>query len=143
MLEEYPDLDITVYDRQAQPVMAASDAVLIASGTAVLEAALHKKPLVVSYKMAPLSFAIISRLVKVSHVALPNLLAKKELIPELLQDDATPEALRIAMLKALTDQEYRKVLEKEFTVMHQELQQDASKLAWNAIQSVMKSHIRK
>ena len=140
ILEEYPDLEITLLDRQAQKVMAASNAILIASGTAVLEAALHKKPLVVSYKIAPLTFAIVSRLIKVKHVSLPNLLAGKELIPEILQDDATPESLRDAMLKALNDEENRVMLEQEFTRIHHQLKQDASRLAWEALQTVIKAH---
>ena len=140
ILKEYPDLEITLLDRQAQTVMAASDAILIASGTAVLEAALHKKPLVVSYKISPLTFAIVSRLVKVEHVSLPNLLAGKELIPELLQDDATPETLRDAMVKALNDQDNRAMLERQFTDIHLQLRQDASKLAWDALQTVIKAH---
>lgn len=137
MLGDYPDLEIAVYDGQAQSVMAASDAILIASGTAVLEAALHKKPLVVSYKMAPLSFAIISRMVKVKYVSLPNLLADRELVPEVLQDDATPENLRAFMKKALDDREYRDSLKHSFLAIHRQLKQDASKLACSAVMSVI------
>ncbi len=137
IVSEYPDLNVTVYDGQAQSVMAASDAILIASGTAVLEAALHKKPLVVSYKMAPLSYAIISRMVKVKYVALPNLLADKALVPEILQDDATPENLRDAMKKAVEDQDYRRSLQLSFTEIHQQLKQNASRLAFEAVMSVI------
>lgn len=140
ILEEFPDLEITLLDQQAQTIMAASDAILIASGTAVLEAALHKKPLVVSYKISPLTFAVVSRVIKIKHVSLPNLLAGKELIPEILQDEATPETLRDAMLKALNDQENRTMLEREFTDIHHQLKQDASKLAWDALQTVIKAH---
>lgn len=145
IVSEYPDLNVTVYDGQAQSVMAASDAILIASGTAVLEAALHKKPLVVSYKMASLSYAIISRMVKVKYVALPNLLADKALVPEILQDDATPENLRDAMKKAVEDQDYRRSLQLSFTEIHQQLKQNASRLAFEAVMSVIqqaKSHQR-
>ena len=137
IVNAYPDLEITLYDGQAQSVMAAADAILIASGTAVLEAALHKKPLVVSYKMAPLSYAIISRMVKVKYVALPNLLADQPLIPEILQNDATPERLYQHMCKALEDTAYRQWLKTEFTKIHQRLKQDASRLAFNAIMSVV------
>ncbi len=137
IVSEYPDLNVTVYDGQAQSVMAASDAILIASGTAVLEAALHKKPLVVSYKMAPLSYAIISRMVKVKYVALPNLLADKALVPEILQDNATPENLRDAMKKSVEDQDYRRSLQLSFTEIHQQLKQNASRLAFEAVMSVI------
>ncbi|MBO9493471.1 lipid-A-disaccharide synthase [Thalassotalea sp. G20_0] len=137
IVSEFPDLDVTVYDGQAQSVMAASDAILIASGTAVLEAALHKKPLVVSYKMAPLSFAIVSRMVKVKYVSLPNLLADKALVPEVLQDDATPENLRVLIRKAIEDQAYREALEQSFKEIHHQLKQDASRLAYEAVISVV------
>ncbi|WP_419835072.1 lipid-A-disaccharide synthase [Endozoicomonas atrinae] len=137
IVSEFPDLDVTVYDGQAQSVMAASDAILIASGTAVLEAALHKKPLVVSYKMAPLSFAIISRMVKVKYVSLPNLLADRELVPEVLQGDATPENLRAVMKRAIEDQEYRGALKQSFMEVHHQLKQDASRLAFEAVMSVI------
>ena len=140
MLDAYPDLDVTVYDGHAQEIMAASDAILIASGTAVLEAALHKKPIVVSYKMAPLSFAIISRLVKVKYVSLPNLLADRPLIPEILQHEATPDTLAKAMHRALNDKEYQRSLIKDFTDIHYQLKQDASRLAWDALQTVIKQH---
>ncbi len=137
ILSEYPDLDVTVYDGQAQPVMAASDAILVTSGTAVLEAALHKKPVVVSYKASPISFAIARRLVKVKYVALPNLLADQALVPEILQDDATPESLFQAMKKALTDRPYCEALQQSFTEIHHQLKRDASKLAFAAVMSVV------
>ena len=137
ILEGFRDLDITLTDGRSSEVMAASDAILIASGTASLEAALHKRPMVISYRMAPLSFAIISRLVKVKHVGLPNLLAKEPLVPELLQEEATPDKLAAAMMKALQDDEWRALLRKEFTEIHHALKQDASVLAWEAIESVL------
>ncbi|WP_263078881.1 lipid-A-disaccharide synthase [Endozoicomonas sp. Mp262] len=140
MLENYKDLDITLFDGRASDVMAASDAILIASGTATLEAALHKRPLVVSYRMSALTFAIAKRLVKVEHVALPNLLAGRELVPELLQDEATPENLCKAMQRALFDQAYQKELVHEFEKIHQQLKRNASELAYGAVKSVIESH---
>lgn len=137
IVSEFPDLDVTVYDGQAQSVMAASDGILIASGTAVLEAALHKKPLVVSYKMAPLSYAIISRMVKVNYVSLPNLLANRALVPEVLQNEATPENLHGFMKRAIEDQDYRVALQHSFTEIHHQLKQDASRLAFEAVMSVI------
>ncbi|MGI9274266.1 MAG: lipid-A-disaccharide synthase [Endozoicomonas sp.] len=137
ILEGYRDLEVTLTDGRSSEVMAASDAILIASGTASLEAALHKRPMIISYRMASLSFAIISRLVKVKHVGLPNLLAKEPLIPELLQDQATPENLCVAMKKALLDEDWRQHLQDEFAEIHHTLKRDASVLAWEAIQSVI------
>src|SRR5690554_6967649 len=85
--------------------MAASDVVLLASGTATLEAMLLKRRMVVGYRLSNLSYKLLSRLVKVPWVALPNLLAQKGLVPELLQDDATPEALGAAVLERMENTE--------------------------------------
>ncbi|WP_062264742.1 lipid-A-disaccharide synthase [Endozoicomonas arenosclerae] len=137
MLEGFSDLDVTVAVGKASEMMAAANAILIASGTATLEAALHKRPMVISYRMASLSFAILSRLVKVEHVGLPNLLAKEPCVPELLQDDATPEKLHEAMTKALDDQQWRSHLVQEFTGIHKTLKRDASALAYQAVMSVV------
>ncbi|MET4694205.1 lipid-A-disaccharide synthase [Endozoicomonas lisbonensis] len=137
LLEGYPDLDIVLTDGRASEVMAASDAILIASGTASLEAALHKRPMVISYRMAKLSFAILSRLVKVKYVGLPNLLSDRPMVPELLQDDATVENLTNAMLKALQDENWRQEVTGNFADIHRTLKRDASVLAWQAIQSVI------
>ncbi|WP_330926785.1 lipid-A-disaccharide synthase [Candidatus Sororendozoicomonas aggregata] len=135
--KDYNDLELTLYDGQASEIMAASDAILIASGTATLEAALHKRPLVVSYRMNPITYAIVRRLVNVDCVALPNLLSGQKLMPELLQNDATPEALCDAMVKALTDKVYQQTLEKAFVAIHNVLKRNASELAYQALQSVI------
>ena len=73
--------------------MSAADAVLLASGTATLEATLLKRPMVVAYRMAAFSWWLVTRLVKINFAALPNVLAGRALVPELLQDGATPEAM--------------------------------------------------
>lgn len=137
IIEAFPDLEVTMTDGRASDVMAASDAILIASGTASLEAALHKRPMVISYRMAGLTFAILSRLVKVKYVGLPNLLSEKPMVPELLQDKATPENLSEAMLKALTDEEWRDDVTASFSDIHHMLKRDASRLAYHAIESVI------
>ena len=137
MLEAFPDLDLVVTDGRASEVMAAADAILIASGTASLEAALHKRPMVISYRMAPLSFAILKRVVKVKHVGLPNLLSREPMVPELLQDEATPEKLSAAMLRALQDLEWREQMTASFMDIHKTLKRDASVLAYKAVESVI------
>src|SRR5690606_18549336 len=97
------DLSLTLLDGRSHEALAACDAVLIASGTATLEALLHKRPMVVAYKVAPLTYRILKRLVKSPYISLPNLLAERLLVPELIQDAATPDALAQALAPLLDD----------------------------------------
>ncbi|MCK7595676.1 lipid-A-disaccharide synthase [Microbulbifer sp. CAU 1566] len=127
------DLPLTLLDGNSQQALAAADAVLIASGTATLETMLMNKPMVVAYKMAALSYAIFSRMLHTPWVSLPNLLAQKELVPEILQDDATPEALGAAILNYFDDPLLGDRLRREFSELHQELRRDASEKAADAI----------
>ncbi len=132
-------LPVTIVRGRSREVMAASDVVLLASGTATLEAMLLKKPMVVGYRLSDLSYALLSRLVKVPHVALPNLLAKAPLVPELLQDEATPEALGAAVLERLESQHERERLIEAFTELHQTLRQNADEKAAQAISALLES----
>ncbi|WGL18553.1 lipid-A-disaccharide synthase [Microbulbifer bruguierae] len=127
------DLPLTVLDGQSQKALAAADAVLIASGTATLETMLMNKPMVVAYKMAGLSYAIFSRMLHTPWVSLPNLLAQRELVPEILQDDATPEALGAAILNYFDDPLLGDRLRREFSELHQQLRRDASEKAAEAV----------
>ena len=95
-LRERPGLRCTLLDGQAQRAMAGADAVLLASGTATLEAMLLARPMVVAYRLAPLTYAIARRLVHTPYVAIPNLLAGRRLVPEFIQHAATPAALGAA-----------------------------------------------
>jgi lipid-A-disaccharide synthase len=133
MLLDYPDVPVRLVSAQSQLCMAASDAVLMASGTTTLEAMLLKKPMIVAYKMARFSYAIISRLLKVPYVALPNLLANEKLVPELLQDDATVENLGHALLDALSNTEHAVQLKTRFSALHEDLRRDASRAAARAV----------
>ncbi|WP_417522134.1 lipid-A-disaccharide synthase [Marinobacter sp.] len=132
-------LPVTLVRGRSREVMAASDVVMLASGTATLEAMLLKKPMVVGYRLSNFSFKLLSRLVKVPWVALPNLLAKKELVPELLQDNATPEALGAAVLERLEDQAGRARLKEAFTELHVALKQDADERAAAAVSELIES----
>lgn len=128
---------IHIVEGQSQEVLMASDAVLISSGTATLEAMLCQRPMVVCYKMAPLSFAIISRMLKTAYVSLPNLLADKRLVPELFQHDVVPEKLGPLMLKSLEDQDYRFELNKQFVELSRVLKTNADQRAADAISELV------
>ncbi|EWC41324.1 lipid-A-disaccharide synthase [Stutzerimonas stutzeri] len=124
------DLPLTLLDGRSHEALAACNAVLIASGTATLEALLFKRPMVVAYSLAPMTYRILRRLVKSPYVALPNLLAQRLLVPELLQDAATPEALAQALSPLLDDGE---VQTEGFDSIHRTLRCDASSQAADAV----------
>ena len=95
-------LNVNIVDGQGRLAMQAADAVLLASGTATLEAMLLRRPMVIAYRMAWLSWQILSRMATTRFIGLPNILAGREVVPELLQDAATPEALADALIEAMT-----------------------------------------
>jgi len=130
-------LEVTIVRGRSREVMASSDVVLLASGTATLEAMLLKKPMVVGYRLSGFSFALVSRLVKVPHVALPNLLAREPLVPELLQDDATPETLGEAVLERLENETERARLTEAFSHLHEQLRQNADEQAATALSALI------
>jgi len=126
-------------DGQAQRAMIASDVVLLASGTAALEAMLCKRPMVVGHRIAPLTHAIVRRLgmLKSAHVSLPNVLAGEALVPELLQDDCTPDRLAQAVLQWFAQPEAVAALRPRFRAIHETLRQDASQAAADAIAGLL------
>jgi len=124
------DLPLTLLDGQSHAALAACNAVLIASGTATLEALLYKRPMVVAYSVAPLTFRILKRMVRSPYVALPNLLAQRLLVPELLQDAATPDAMA-RLLSPLLDN--GDVQTEGFDAIHRTLRCDASSQAAGAV----------
>jgi lipid-A-disaccharide synthase len=126
-------LPILIIDGQSHLAMQAADAVLMASGTTTLECLLLKRPMVVAYKMAPLSYAIISRLLKSKYVSLPNVLADQELVPEILQAEATPENLGEALIQYLNNTDSALHLRSKFTEIHHQLRCNASEQAAEAI----------
>jgi len=116
--------------------MLAADVVLLASGTATLEAMLLKRPMVVCYKLAALTYALASRMLKVPYVALPNLLAGERLVPEFLQDQVTVENLQRELFALLGDAERRRMLARRFGAIHLDIRRDASAEAAKAVLSV-------
>ena len=133
-LLEGRNLPLTLLDGQSHLALAACDAVLIASGTATLEALLYKRPMVVAYRLAPLTFWILKRMVKSPYISLPNLLAQRLLVPELLQDDATPEALAQTLLPLIDGGEEQT---RGFDEIHRTLRRDASNQAADAVLSLI------
>ncbi|MBK7982673.1 MAG: lipid-A-disaccharide synthase [Candidatus Competibacteraceae bacterium] len=131
--ERAPDLPLTLVRGQSREVMAAADVVLLASGTAALEAMLLKRPMVVAYRVAPITAWIARRLVTVAHFALPNLLAGRSAVPEFFQDAATVANLGPAVLRWLDDAPARAELEATFDGLHNRLRRDASHRAAEAI----------
>jgi lipid-A-disaccharide synthase len=124
------DLPVTLLNGQSHLALVACNAVLIASGTATLEALLYKRPMVVAYRLAPLTFWILKRMVKSPYVSLPNLLAQRLLVPELLQDDATVEALALTLSPLIDGGEEQT---RGFDEIHRTLRLDASNQAADAV----------
>lgn len=120
-------------DGQAREAMVASDVVLLASGTAALEAMLCHRTMLVAYKMAPMTHWLAKRMVKTQWVSLPNLIAQETLVPELIQDAASPEAIAGQLSAMLADEDSRHALEARFAQMHATLQRNASRRAAEAI----------
>ena len=134
ILAEYPDkIPLTLVDGMSREVMAAADVVLLASGTAALEALLLKRPMIVAYRLAPLTYWIAKRMVKLKHYSLPNLLLSKAFVPEFIQDDIVTEAIAGKLLEYISDElAYQSVID-EFKNIHLMLKKDASKQAANAV----------
>jgi lipid-A-disaccharide synthase len=132
---------IQIVAGQSHTVLAACDATLIASGTATLEAALFKRPMVIAYNMHWLSWKLMQRKQLQPWVGLPNILSGEFVVPELLQDQATPQALAAAMLQWMEamDREPAKIstLQDRFLALHHTLKRDTSTLATDAIEKIL------
>jgi len=134
--EEFaPGCDVRLYDRAAQDVLAASDAVLTASGTAALETMLVNRPMVVAYRVAPLTHVLLrfTQLGRMPYFSLPNLLAGRKLVPEYIQHDATPENLGRALSDILESESMRQNLSAQYAALHRTLRQSAASQAARAV----------
>ncbi len=132
---------VQIVSGQSHTVLAACDLTLIASGTATLEAALFKRPMVIAYRMGWLSWKIMRRKQLQPWVGLPNILSGEFIVPELLQDQATPAAMAAAVLQCLDDMEHQPAkmaaLQQRFMALHHSLQRDTSTLATDAIEKIL------
>lgn len=126
-------LNLRLVTQQSRAVMSAADVVLVKSGTSTLEAALLKKPMVVSFKMSALTYKVVRPQVKVSYTSLPNLLANRVLVPEFIQKMATPAKMANEMLNLMDNSEEKQFLKKEFTAIHHALRQNANQQAAEAL----------
>ncbi len=134
------DLPITLLFGHAREAMASADAVLVASGTATLEAALYRKPMVITYRMSPTSWRLISRMRYQPWVGLPNIIAGQFLVPEILQDQATPENLAQALLNVSRDPAIQRRLPERFADMHELLRRNASERAADVVMPWMQKN---
>jgi len=132
-------LPIQILFGHAHDAMTAADVVIVASGTATLEAALLKKPMVITYRMPKLSWFLLKRMRLQPYVGLPNILAAKFVVPELLQDESTPQKLAAATLKLVTDTSYVAEIKTEFTAIHHSLRQNTAEKAAQVILSHLPS----
>ena len=135
----HPDIQIHLLDGMADEVLEASDVVLIASGTATLQAALWKKPMVISYKVPWLTAQIMKRQGYMPYVGLPNILCGEFVVPELLQDDATPEKLASALQDWLDHPSKVAALQERFAQMHETLRRPTGLLVAQAVSQTIAS----
>jgi len=139
LVAAHPNLALTITEGKAQVAMTAADAILVKSGTVTLEAALLKKPMVISYKVPWLTGQIMQRQGYLPYVGLPNILAGRFVVPEILQHFATPQALADATLKQLNDDANRATLTEIFTEMHHALRQNTAQRAAEAVAQVLET----
>lgn len=137
--EQAEELPLTILFGHAPEAIAASEAAIVASGTATLETALLGKPMVIAYRMSPWSWRLMSRMRYQPWVGLPNIIAGEFLVPELLQDEATPENLAQALLNISQDPAVRERLPGRFEQMHRLLKRDASQRAAEAVLRCLKA----
>jgi lipid-A-disaccharide synthase len=131
--ESSDELPLRILFGHSVDAMIAADVVLVASGTACLEAALLKRPMVICYRMGKWQFRLVKRMAYLPWVGLPNILLNELVVPELLQDAATPMAMADAVEKWLRDPESRERLADRFTALHQELRRGTAERASKVI----------
>jgi lipid-A-disaccharide synthase len=130
---EARDLPLAMLFGHAQDAIGACDVALAASGTVTLEAALLRRPMVIAYRVSPVTAAIVRRLVRIPYAGLPNILNGDWLVPELLQDEATPENAAQAVVNLVRDPVLRERLDARFAALHDTLRRDAATQAARAL----------
>lgn len=131
--QQAADVPFRLLFGHAQDALGAADVSLVASGTATLEAALIKRPMVITYKIAKFSYWLMKRMAYLPYVGLPNVLAGRFVVPEILQDEATPENLSEALVKLYEDKDNAEAVEQAFTDIHLQLRQNTADKAARAV----------
>jgi lipid-A-disaccharide synthase len=134
---EARDLPLTLLFGHSHEALAAADIALVASGTATLETALSKTPMVIAYKQSPVTWALMRRMLYLPNIGLPNILAGEPLVPEFVQEKATPEALAGALLELLHDAGAQRRQVEKFREIHASLRQNTAQKAAEAVLAVM------
>lgn len=133
------DLPVTILFGHSQMAMTAADVVLVASGTATLEAALMRRPMVITYRVPKLTWRLMWPRRLLPYVGLPNVLAERFIVPEILQDEATPPNLAQALLNQLRDKVVRERQQRQFDVIYQALRQGAAERAADALMPMLEA----
>ncbi len=141
LLKDYPDLPVTLFEGQSRQVLTAANIVLTTSGTSTLETLLVKRPMVVAYKISPITYQLLKwlNMVKINLFAMPNLLAGKQIVPEFIQDQATVANLSQALLEFLNSADKVEQLLQDFEQIHLDLRKDASQEAARAVSDLFLS----
>jgi lipid-A-disaccharide synthase len=133
------ELPLTLMFGHSHEALAAADIALVASGTASLEAALFKTPMVIAYRMSPLTWTLMRRMIRLPYVGLPNILANETVVAEFLQQRATPGALANAIIELMNDADRRRKQVARFREIHLQLRQNTAQKAANAVLGVLDS----
>ena len=138
LLHSLPVSNLKLIIGHSADVINCSDFVIVASGTATLEAALYKKPMIIIYKSSAISYLLWKSLRLIQYIGLPNILLKKNVVPEILQLKATPEILAKKTVDILSDKNYLKKLKQDYLVLHKRLKRDTSKLIFKVIKKYLR-----
>ncbi|AKC59853.1 lipid-A-disaccharide synthase [Blochmannia endosymbiont of Polyrhachis (Hedomyrma) turneri] len=133
--------NIHILNNQSQLAMTAADATLLASGTATLECMLVKCPMVVAYRIHPITFLLIKKFIKTPWISLPNILAKRELVKEFIQNNCCPDNLVQALIPLLTNTKTQLILKNDFLKLHKTIKCNANKKAAIAVLQLIRSSL--
>lgn len=132
-----PEIPLEFFTRHSQDVICAADVVIVTSGTATLEVMLHKKPMIIAYKMSSLTYMLAKIIVKSKFIGLPNLLAREAIVPELIQQEANPNKIAEHALNYLENSAHVNALIEKYNQLHQSMHVNCTDTITSAIQSII------